>query len=234
MEMRALVGQALLSVLVTDTIFFFSKRIQTLILNEQNSSESIMHSLRDCPFVKNLWLALGFDNINFYLGNSLVTWLRQGAFSANNHLFFAALWWIWCARNSLCMENEIISIFSLKVKIYNLTALLRFVFSPALSTNIGDRYATWHPEESMAVVLNVDGSNFGNPGISGFGGVIRRNDGTWLYGFAGNVGISTVIHVELLALYYGLKAAWERGYRDVICYSDSTLTVQLVSTMVNP
>ena len=199
-----------------------------------NSSESIMHCLRDCPFVKHLWLALGFDNINFYLGNSLVTWLKQGAFSANNHLFSAALWWIWCARNSLCMENEIISIFSLKVKIYNLAALLRSVFSPALSTNIGGCYVTWHPEESMAVVLNVDGSNFGNPGISGFGGVIRRNDGTWLYGFARNVGISTVIHVELLALYYGLKAAWERGYRDVICYSDSTLTVQLVSTMVNP
>ena len=37
---------------------------------------------------------------------------------------------------------------------------------------------TWHPEESMVVVLNVDGINFENPGISGFGGVLRRNDGS--------------------------------------------------------
>jgi len=81
--------------------------------------------------------------------------------------------------------------------------------------------------------LNVDGNSFGNPGISGFGGVLRRNDDSWLYGFAGNVGISTIIHVELLVLYYGLKAAWERGYRDVICYSCLTLVVQLVSNMVN-
>ena len=49
----------------------------------------------------------------------------------------------------------------------------------------------------------------------------------------------TITHTSLntynmLALYYGLKAAWERGYRDVICYSDSTLPVQLVSNMVNP
>jgi len=44
------------------------------------------------------------------------------------------------------MENEIISIFSLKVKIYNLAALLRSVFSPALSTDIGGNYVTWHPE----------------------------------------------------------------------------------------
>jgi len=78
----------------------------------------------------------GFDDINFYLGNYMVTWLRQGAFSASNHLFSASLWWIWCARNSLCMENEIISIFSLKVKIYNFAALLRSVFSQALSTDI--------------------------------------------------------------------------------------------------
>ena len=91
------------------------------------------------------------------------------------------------------MENEIISIFSLKVKIHNLTALLRYVFSPELSTDIGGRYVTWHPEKSMVVVLNVDGSNFGNPGISGFSGVLRRNNGSWLYEFAGNVGISTVI-----------------------------------------
>jgi hypothetical protein len=74
------------------------------------------------------------------------------------------------------LENEIISIFSLKVKIYKFAVLLRYVFSPALSTDIGCRYVIWHPEESMVVVLNVDGSNFGNPRISCFGGVLRRND----------------------------------------------------------
>lgn len=69
---------------------------------------------------------------------------------------------------------------------------------------------TWYPEESLAIVLNVDDINFGNPKISGFGGVLHRNDGSWLYEFAGNVGISTIMHVELLALYHGMKAALER------------------------
>jgi len=175
-----------------------------------NSGESIMHCFQDFPFVKYLWLALGFDDINFYLENSMVTWLRQGTFSANNHLFSVGLWWIWCARNSLCLENEIISIFSVKVKIYNLAALLRFAFSSVLSTNIGGCYVTWYPEESMVVVLNIDGNGFGNPSLNGFSGFLRRNDGSWLNGFAGNVGISTTIHVELLALYQGPKAAWDR------------------------
>ena len=82
--------------------------------------------------------------------------------------------------------------------------------------------------------MNVNSGILENPRISGFGGVLRRSDGSWLYGFAGNVGISTIIHVDLLALYHGLKAAWERGYMEVICYSDSTLVAKLVSTMVNP
>jgi len=37
----------------------------------------------------------------------------------------------------------------------------------------------------MVVVLNVDGSSFVNPKISGFGGILRRNDGNWLYRFTG-------------------------------------------------
>jgi hypothetical protein len=105
------------------------------------------------------------------------------------------------------MGNEIIYIFSLKVKIYNLATILRSIFSPALSTDIGGRYVTWHPKESMVVVLNVDGSSFKNPGISSFGGILRRNDDNWLYGFAGSVGISTLIHVKLLALYHGFESS---------------------------
>lgn len=37
---------------------------------------------------------------------------------------------------------------------------------------------SWHLEESMVVVLNVDDNNFGNPGITNFGGVLRSNDGS--------------------------------------------------------
>jgi hypothetical protein len=69
------------------------------------------------------------------------------------------------------MADQIISIFSLKVKFYNLAALIRF-FSSDLSMDIGGRYVTWHPEESIVVVLNVDGNSFENPEISCLGGVI--------------------------------------------------------------
>ncbi|PNX68092.1 hypothetical protein L195_g063820, partial [Trifolium pratense] len=31
--------------------------------------------------------------------------------------------------------------------------------------------------------LNVDGSSIGNPGISGFRGLIRNSDDAWIQGF---------------------------------------------------
>lgn len=56
-------------------------------------------------------------------------------------------------------------------------------------------------------MLNVDGSSLGNPGASGFGGVLRNSDGSWIGSFSGSVGFSNDLHVELLALYNGLSMA---------------------------
>lgn len=57
--------------------------------------------------------------------------------------------------------------------------------------------ASRHPGEERDVILNVDGSSLGNLGSSGFGGVLRHSNGDWIFGFAGNVGISTILHVYM-------------------------------------
>jgi hypothetical protein len=67
-------------------------------------------------------------------------------------------------------------------------------------------------------VLNVDGSSLGNPGASGFGGVLKNSDGSWIGSFSGSVGFSNVLPVELLALYDGLRMAWDKGLRTLVCY----------------
>lgn len=78
----------------------------------------------------------------------------------------------------LCMENETVSTYQLKHDIYNLATLLNSVFNTIEPTATDRRWVTWHPEEGMAMVLNVDGSSLGNPGASGFRGVLRRTDGS--------------------------------------------------------
>lgn len=47
----------------------------------------------------------------------------------------------------------------------------------------------------------------GNPGSSGFGGLLRNNDGAWMKGFYSDIGITDNFQVELLATFHGLNFA---------------------------
>ncbi|WJX25711.1 hypothetical protein P8452_14727 [Trifolium repens] len=131
------------------------------------------------------------------------------------------------------MENDTTSIYEIKLQIYSTAGINARVFATLSIESDSEQWVSWHPDETLATILNVDGSSLGNPGPSGFGGVLRHSNGDWIFGFAGTVGISSVLHVELLAIYYGLKAAWDQGYRNIICYSDSTLSLQLIEGEVN-
>jgi len=78
-----------------------------------------------------------------------------------------------------------------------------------------------------------NGSSLCNPGVSGFGGLLRNADGVWFHGFAGNIGFSNILHAELLAVYHKLIMAWEFGILELWCYSDSKKTIKLISDPVN-
>lgn len=69
--------------------------------------------------------------------------------------------------------------------------------------------------------LNTDGSFLGNPGNAGYGGLIRDLLGQWIMGYSGSCGIATCLLVELMAIYCGLKFAWNKGFRVLTCESDS-------------
>ncbi|KAK2450588.1 hypothetical protein QL285_009701 [Trifolium repens] len=199
-----------------------------------NSSESILHYLRDCPFSRTIWLSIGFDNINFFLDQNISSWFRRSLACGNKHVFLAACWWIWRTRNNLCLANKNTSLYEVKLQVYTTASINSRVFaSHSMKLDI-EQLVAWHPDEQSAIILNVDGSSLGNPGPSGFVGVLRHSNGDWIFGFVGTVGISTILHVELLAIYNGLKVAWDQGHRNIICYSDSTLSLQLIDGKVNP
>ncbi|XP_045799915.1 uncharacterized protein LOC123894078 [Trifolium pratense] len=104
------------------------------------------------------------------------------------------------------MENEVVSYFTLRMRIDNFAQLLKTCF---LQQNISPttRMVRWNAQGGNDMILNVDGSSIGNHGVSGFGGLIRNSDGGRIQGFAGNIGISNILHAELLAMYYGLVLA---------------------------
>ena len=79
------------------------------------------------------------------------------------------------------------------------------------------------------IKLNVDGCSKGNPGLAGAGGVIRDHIGTWIGGFARNIGVCSSMTAELWAIYSGLQLVWDKGFRKVVLESDSRVVVGLIN-----
>ena len=57
-----------------------------------------------------------------------------------------------------------------------------------------------YPTEEW-IKLNVDGCSKGNPGTTGVGGVIRDHMGSWIGGFARNIGFCSSVTAELWAMW---------------------------------
>ncbi|CAL5206665.1 unnamed protein product [Lathyrus oleraceus] len=83
------------------------------------------------------------------------------------------------------------------------------------------------------MILNVDGSSFGNPVVLGYGGLIRNADDAWVYDFAGNIGYFNILHPELMMLYHGLCMVWQLGIKDLMYYSDTNYAIKFISESIN-
>jgi len=71
------------------------------------------------------------------------------------------------------------------------------------------------------IKVNVDGSFLSNLGRSGFGGLIRNNNGDWLLGFYGFCGINSCLVAELYVIFHGLHIVYDAGHMNIILKSDS-------------
>lgn len=135
------------------------------------------------------------------------SWLKQGASGPRDTLFFACVWWTWKARNAKCFEDELIPCTRLMLAVLNLAETLKVCFKAHTTSAVPARQISWLQKDRLGIVLNVDGSNLGNPGPAGFGGLLRYSEGGWLLGFSGHIGHADVLKAELLGLYNGLELA---------------------------
>lgn len=87
--------------------------------------------------------------------------------------FLCACWWL-CVRNKLCLVNEVVSSYILKLVIVNYTNLLakcllkHNMFYPM-------RTIMWNAHKGSS--MNIDGSSLRNLSVLDFGGLIRNIDG---------------------------------------------------------
>jgi hypothetical protein len=69
---------------------------------------------------------------------------------------------------------------------------------PAKSSNINK--GKWNAPPKHSYKLNFDGASKGNPGIAGFGGILRNHEGTPMQIYFGNIGWDTNNSAELEGL----------------------------------
>ena len=89
----------------------------------------------------------------------------------------------------------------------------------------------WNSNNHNCFMLNADGSCLGSPLWAGFGGIIRNSAGLFITSFSGHLATtSDILLAELTTIHRGLLLAIDTGIDEMVCYSDSMLSIQLLTT----
>ena len=78
----------------------------------------------------------------------------------------------------------------------------------------------WEPSTDGFRKVNVDDSVLWDRNRAGFGVIIRNATSEGMAAWSGGSQVLRVLHVELLAIKWGLKLVWGRGLRSVVCETD--------------
>ncbi|CAL2261052.1 unnamed protein product [Prunus armeniaca] len=93
------------------------------------------------------------------------------------------------------------------------------------------RKLSWNRPSLGGCKINSDGSRNNTTGQIGVASVLRDATGAWLKGYYVNLGIGSVLEVELWAIFWGLSLAWDSGFRTVEVESDSKIAVTLLNSL---
>lgn len=170
------------------------------------------------------------SNIYFLFSYNFKVLLNLNAKGSSSIFFLVCLWWIWRHRNHMCFNDDSWSLSRLSINIQHTAETVLKCFRPASVSPTADRWIRWNSSNHNCHILNVDGSCLGTPIRAGYGGLIRSFTGCFLRGFSGFINDSTcILKAELTAIHKGLLLAMEMGMIDLVCFSDSLLSVELIN-----
>ncbi|CAL5427518.1 unnamed protein product [Camellia sinensis] len=76
--------------------------------------------------------------------------------------------------------------------------------------------------------LNTDGCSKGDPRQAGYGGLLRDEAGTWIWGYYGYLGHYSSVEAELWAIYRGLTILFQKGTMNVVIETDAAQVIDLI------
>ncbi|KAL6555157.1 hypothetical protein OROGR_006415 [Orobanche gracilis] len=193
--------------------------------------EDLMHCLRDCPFAREIWTKMGALRWPNFLIQDCQVWIKQQVSSRNSVKFVTAVWGIWKWRNNAVLDAvKWNSQEAWRRLCHEHDEIVKFI-DPHRMSLVGDTLSlSWCPPMREQIKLNIDGSFMSmNGNRMGFGGVLRNDKGQWIIGLVGHSGGGSPFLAEALALLHGLKIAWSKGYRRIVCETDCVELVRAVT-----
>ncbi|KAK9042674.1 hypothetical protein V6N11_017740 [Hibiscus sabdariffa] len=169
--------------------------------------ESVLHALRDCPFTVSIWSrVVKPSELSRVLSLLFADWFNsnlhgRGKFTEDSecweYLFLVLCWLLWKRRCSLIMDPSFVDQGDLLVRGLSLVQECCNAATARETTGLGlasrreglDR--GWSLPCRGWVKVNADGASALNNGQAAVGGVIRDENGAWLFGFARKIGAST-------------------------------------------
>ena len=208
------------------------------------SSESILHLLRDCPAISAVWHNLNpLGLASTFFSQDLHTWLETNCRTGNKVssfsvpwyiLFSFGIWSIWNHRNKVVFQNcapssslhqEVIQ----RAMDFFFCAQGSSLYRPKLIKMI-----RWERPYRGWYKLNTDGSAARNPRVAGGGGVLRDDAGVQVKGFARQIGCTTSFLAELWALRDGLIMCLELHINALEIDLDAKVIADLMNSSRSP
>ena len=145
--------------------------------------------------------------------------------------FASVVWFLWKHRNKVCFENTPLNLVLHKTCF---SQVLEYFYEVAKIRSQNSRVAIpirWLKPPMNWLKHNTDGASFGNPGKTGWGGVIRDSAGRWVKGFSRSIGLAINVMVECWALKDGLQLANHLGIQNILVVKlDAKIIVDILQS----
>lgn len=207
--------------------------------NEQE--ESIMHAIRDCECIKEVWNVFVEEaNWSCFFSQGLSSWMLTNLSKNYIHnrgiswplLFGVIVWLLWKDRCNLVFNNRsnIPDSFALMaISAASQVANSLVQLDKPLKPPKAEHLIRWWPPKCDSWKLNTDGSVFQSDSRAACGGLIRDHSGKPLAGFFSSLGICSSVRAELWGILKGLRLASSYRLNEVVVEMDSKTAHDLIT-----
>ena len=172
----------------------------------------------------------GDTNFFIWLDTNLKSKDKQIGNMEWNIIFTSTIWHIWKMRNDFQFRDNIHNENSVAIVSLNFArdVTRAFGLNSNQSSRSDNRLIGWSFPFAGCIKINTDRSSNLESHRSGFGGLVRTDQGKWVEGFCGYIGYADSLKAELWGIRHALSLCKERNWTNTVIETDCLVAVKLI------